>query len=336
MMLMRRWGLSLCLVLGACAGDVSPKLVSMGSDVVSEGPAPEVTGRRITPSEEDPSTATAVDNTIAPPFIFLHGMAGFIELGPIDYWGDIIDTVRAAGHEAYPLEVQPFAAIAERAETAAKQIDEILLSTAAPKVHLIGHSQGGLDGRYIISSLGYGDRVASLTTIGSPHRGVKTIDAALGFLPDFAEEAIASLFNTGADLLTDYESDLLAQLQDMSVQYMENTFNPNNPDHAGVQYYSVGGRTQASPVVDFSTTDVVNPLFLSTYFLGKQLEGENDGLVSVESSRWGTYLGTASADHLDEIGKSPASPILAFDHLTFYVELVTFLANGGPPPTLPE
>jgi hypothetical protein len=39
---------------------------------------------------------------------------------------------------------------------------------------------GGLDARYLISKLGYGTKVASLTTISTPHRGSPLADVALG------------------------------------------------------------------------------------------------------------------------------------------------------------
>ena len=37
-----------------------------------------------------------------------------------------------------------------------------------------------------------------------------------------------------------------------------------------------------------------------------ELEGPNDGLVSVRSATWGTFMGTERADHLECIGWSPA------------------------------
>ncbi|MDP7037704.1 MAG: triacylglycerol lipase [Myxococcota bacterium] len=303
-------------------------------------PTPEAQNESLPDAPSAPNGAPwvepALESPIPYPFVFLHGMAGFIELGPLEYWADIINLLNTQGHDAYPLAVEPFATMAIRAQNAAQQIDEILESTGAQKVHLLGHSQGGLDGRYIISTLGYADQVASLTTIASPHQGVSTIDAALGLLPDFTEEAIAAIFDAIAETITDYDSDLLAQLEDMSVEHVQNTFNPNNPDAPNVQYYSIGGRTQASPNVDTSITDVINPLFIGTFLLGTVLEGENDGLVSITSAQWGTYLGTAPADHLDEIGMFPATPVVAFDYLTFYSQLANFLANQGPPPVLPQ
>ena len=44
------------------------------------------------------------------------------------------------------------------------------------KIHIIAHSMGGLDSRYMISKLGMADRVLSLTTISTPHHGSPIAD----------------------------------------------------------------------------------------------------------------------------------------------------------------
>src|SRR5690606_21994510 len=60
-------------------------------------------------------------------------------------------------------------------------------------VNLFAHSMGGLDSRFLISSLGYGDRVASLTTLSTPHRGTAVADMALGLTESLDTDALASL-----------------------------------------------------------------------------------------------------------------------------------------------
>ena len=51
-------------------------------------------------------------------------------------------------------------------------------------MNLVGRTPRGVDARVITSpqGLGYGDRVASVTTIATPHRGSKVADAVLGLL----------------------------------------------------------------------------------------------------------------------------------------------------------
>jgi triacylglycerol lipase len=42
------------------------------------------------------------------------------------------------------------------------------------RLHIIGHSKGGLVGRYLVARRGWHDRVRTLVTLGSPHHGTPT------------------------------------------------------------------------------------------------------------------------------------------------------------------
>jgi triacylglycerol lipase len=53
----------------------------------------------------------------------------------------------------------------------AAKLVEILGALPGERFNLIAHSMGGLDARYAITRLGLAGRVASLVTIGAPHRG---------------------------------------------------------------------------------------------------------------------------------------------------------------------
>ena len=64
----------------------------------------------------------------------------------------------------------PLADIEHFAAQLAARIDAVCSITGAPKVALVGHSMGGLVSRAYLRRFG-ADRVASLTTIGTPHHG---------------------------------------------------------------------------------------------------------------------------------------------------------------------
>lgn len=61
--------------------------------------------------------------------------------------------------------------IPELAACVERRVEQILIETGARKIHLIGHSLGGLLGRYFIEQMGGADRVHSLITLGTPHNG---------------------------------------------------------------------------------------------------------------------------------------------------------------------
>jgi triacylglycerol lipase len=50
-------------------------------------------------------------------------------------------------------------------------VERICASTGADRVHIVGHSLGGLMARYYVQRLGGDARVDTLVTLGTPHRG---------------------------------------------------------------------------------------------------------------------------------------------------------------------
>ena len=66
---------------------------------------------------------------------------------------------------------------------------------------------------------------------------------------------------------------------------------------------------------------------MSFAFLGGSLVA-NDGLVPVESARWGRFRGCIPADHLDEIGQI-GGLVDRFDYRRFYLELAEFIGDEG-------
>ena len=259
------------------------------------------------------------------PIMLVHGMAGFKPIATLlDYFYKVRPAVTGDGFVVYASQCDPFQSIDYRARQLAVQVDEALRLTGASKMHLVAHSQGGLDARYLVSSLGYGDRVATLTTIATPHHGVKLVDMALRLSPAWVAR-ISRIINALSDGLLGGNADMFAQLQDLTHHAMTTQFNPNNPDDPRVEYFSYAGTTQSYPFVDSRYVDVVNPLLYPTYQLLWRVEGENDGVVGVDSARWGTYLGAFPADHWDEIGQPPALNHDSFNHLRFYRDLTAFL-----------
>jgi len=143
----------------------------------------------------------------------------------------------------------------------------------------------GLDARYMISRLKPSNvNVLSLTTIASPHRGSAFADHILDRIgPSRLPIIYRAMDSIGLP------SGAFTQL---TRQYMTEEFNPKTPDREGVAYYSYGASC--------------TPQFWSSFYWSHKVmmreEGENDGLVSVESARWGEYKGTlVGASHLDLI-----------------------------------
>lgn len=263
-----------------------------------------------------------------PPLLLLHGLAGFAQLGTLEYFAGIPDALRADGWTVFTPAVDPLQSIEVRGAEVAVAIDDALAQTGAASVILIGHSQGGLDARYAISTLGYGDRVATLVTIGTPHHGSKVADLAVGLIPGDAGAASAAVVNALLGGAVGTPQDSAAAIVELTQNHTDGTFNPANPDDPRVAYFSYAGTTQPSDDVDTATVDVVEPMLLASWWIEKALEGDNDGIVSVQSAQWGNFLGTIPADHMNEINQPVAAGAHpAFGGVAFYRRLAAFTEN---------
>jgi len=214
----------------------------------------------------------------------------------------VAERLRQVGAQVHVTRVHPLASIKNRAEELARAVR--LLDTR--RVNIIAHSMGGLDARYAIARLGLSDRVASLVTIGTPHRGTPLADAGTSLLGDrlWLEGVLARL---GVDM---------DALHDLTTARMQ-TFNEEVPDARGVLYASYLARTQGRALA-------FNPLLLPTYLYLSGRAGENDGLVPTSSQRWGDLLGEVDADHWAQIGWSAR-----FDAPGFYAGVLQELARRG-------
>ena len=109
------------------------------------------------------------------PIVLAHGAAGFDELfGVYEYFYGIPDYLEDKGATVFTTEVSQLNSTEVRGEQLIDQIEVITAITGKPKVNLIGHSHGGLDVRYVAAVRP--DLVASVTSVGSPHKGADLAD----------------------------------------------------------------------------------------------------------------------------------------------------------------
>ena len=263
------------------------------------------------------------------PILMIHGV-GFRDLKWPLYWGRIPAALTGAGAVLFYGQQDCWARIEDNARTIKARIRQILDETGAGKVNIIAHSKGGLEARMVASSLGMGPSVASITTIGTPHRGSKTIDRLLK-APDSLFNAASFAVNNWIGLIGDTKPDFYAVCRDFSTEYAAN-FNKENPDVPGVYYQSFAG-VMKNPLSDINLS-TANAVI-------RMIEGENDGLVSVESAQWGqsftllTGRTNRGVSHYDEIDfrRSPLSSKNGGEGITdiceVYKAIVRDLADRG-------
>jgi triacylglycerol lipase len=269
---------------------------------------------------------------------------------------EVVRALCADGHSVFAPALPPFASVADRADALADAIDAVLAGgmdacgrqpiVLPTRVNLIAHSMGGLDSRFAISSLGYGDRVASLATISTPHRGTAIADMALGLTASFDGDALASL----AQLLgrpLDTPSQLAPDLRAALAALAEATapaFNRDNRDDLRVRYESWSGLSNVAGIanpqdgpacegklIEFSSTRHRMHVMLKpiAFVVAHRLQMRpNDGLVQVASAKWGTFRGCIPADHIDEVGAMSTS-WSPFPHVRFLRKRAFELAARG-------
>ena len=151
------------------------------------------------------------------PILMLHGV-GFRDLKWPLYWGRISSALSAMGAELYYGQQDCWARVEENAKTVKARIRQILDETGAEKINIIAHSKGGLEARMAASSLGMGPAIASITTIGTPHRGSKTVDRLLK-APDSLFNVASFAVNNWIGLIGDTKPDFYAVCRDFSTDY---------------------------------------------------------------------------------------------------------------------
>src|SRR5438132_6694974 len=101
------------------------------------------------------------------PIVLAHGMSGFKNIGPLNYYYGVADALSKDGHDVHVAQVDAFNSSEVRGAELQTFVESVLAQTRAKKVNLICHSQGGFDCRYVAHQIP--DQIASVTTIATPH-----------------------------------------------------------------------------------------------------------------------------------------------------------------------
>ena len=185
--------------------------------------------------------------------------------------------------------VSPLFTIEERAAQMATKIKQTSQKINADKAHLVTYSFGGVDARAALSLYGLNEHVQSLTTLCTPHHGLRLIDQVRRF-PDRYQlarsEQALEVLGLGPTSVTEFTSENIRD------------FNEVCEDCPDVDYYSFGAKKQE---LAMNETLRAGYEIITDY----RVEWECDGLVEVSESRWGQYLLTFDHDHFEVVGFNP-------------------------------
>ncbi len=258
------------------------------------------------------------------PILLVHGVF-FRDFRYANYWGRIPQELQKNGASIYYGEQQSAASVESCADELAMKIKKIINETGCEKVNIIAHSKGGLDSRVAITHCGVAPYVASLTTINTPHYGCIFSEYLLGKTPNQLKDYISNTYNNALRKFGDKSPDFVGAVMDLSATSCA-TRNENTPNVDGILYESVMSYCNKARHGRF-------PINFS-YNVVKYFDGKNDGLVSVESAKWGSSFtllepkGKRGITHGDLIDLNREN-IKDFDVREFYVGLVASLKNRG-------
>jgi len=264
------------------------------------------------------------------PLLMVHGM-GFRDRKHLCYWGRVPKTLEAKGAKVFFGNQDSVGSIESNAEIIARSLDEVLKQTGAEKVNILAHSKGGLESRYLINH-GYHDKVASLTTIDTPHHGSKTVDFLMR-APKWMVKAAARGNDIWMKILGDRNPDSYTCFDILTTRTAAQ-FNIDNPAPDDVYCQSYAFKCNSS----FS-----DPVFCITFPVVSRFDGENDGMVSVNSATWVNFKGVHTApskrgiSHADVVdlrrrrftSRAPSSNEEVSDIANFYVDVVKELKEMG-------
>jgi len=221
-----------------------------------------------------------------------------VKIDRLHYFRSIRSHLESHRFDVHHTNVSYAKSLDTRASDLKDQINGILNTTRAAKVHIIAHSMGGLDARCMIARTGISQKIASLTTIGTPHHGSSFADFILD--PKAVSDLITSV-SRAIDLRGFPDLTRAA-----CAKFNESVRNAEADNEVFYQTYSSWEERKLIFVFLQPAWDVIK----------RAEQDENDGLVSVASQKWQSEITGAAgkskkivqkefpvpADHLNEVG----------------------------------
>ncbi|CAA0082017.1 Triacylglycerol lipase [BD1-7 clade bacterium] len=283
------------------------------------------------------------------PILLMHGFMGYKSLSLFnrqffDYFNGAKQVLQQLGYSVYAYEVSPLDPLQDRVIEWSRHVERALKDSGAEKLHIIAHSQGAIDARVLaadtdnrcqtphhgeIGGMGYGDKIASITSIAGPHLGTplaehtesKETRALITDLIDFIAMANAA-----------QPLQVRKALDTLSRDYMVTTFNPSIRVPDMIPCYTVAANPLSEQQTSFLFDKTWQHISDIAEFDGG---GANDGFVPVSSAffegqatalrnsnklQW-QPLGQVTTDHIGLVGLTGAGTDEPFSHVPMLVGL---------------
>lgn len=252
------------------------------------------------------------------PIILVHGIV-IKNFKHFRAFGKIEKELRQQGFIVYSSNIDGFGTIETNSLMLKEEILNILKQEKVEKINVIAHSKGGLDSKYMIENLDMEDKIATLTTLCTPHRGSVIASLILKW-PRWLTKFLAFWVDFWYKIFGDKHPNshkVCEQLQKKKdFEWLE--LNKKLPIY--IQSFSSS--------MEKSTDDFVMTI---PYIISRKFEqDETDGLVSKKSSMYGHYKGSleGSISHSEIIDFMTSKPKKEQVY-GFYIELCRDLQSRG-------
>jgi len=253
------------------------------------------------------------------PIVLVHGIAAHDRISVVKFWGRIPEVLADRGIKIFWGNTDAWGDYETNALTLKGTIEKILSETKNEKVNIIAHSKGGIDSRYLIWKYDFGDKIASLTTICTPHHGSEIADLIYNqkIIHTKLTKKVLLIFG---ELYGDTNPNVYNVNYQLTSARMEE-FNKKITMDDKVFYQSL------YTAMDNAFDDL---MFFYPYLYVNKVGGSNDGIVSEHSAKWGKNItkiegGISHAEILD-LKKKKISGINIPD---IYVKIVEGLCRNN-------
>jgi triacylglycerol lipase len=219
------------------------------------------------------------DESLKYPVVLVHGIIAHDRRSCFNFWGRIPKIFGKKGIKVYLGNTDSWGSYDSNAKILKSTIEKILQKEKTEKVNIIAHSKGGIDSRYLIWNYGFQDKVASLTTISTPHHGSALADLIYS-KKAFHSETVKKVLDIFGKLYGDTNPDLRTVTCQLTTNKMKE-FNAHIEKNENVYYQSL------YTTMKNSFDDL---MFFHCHRYLKNISGENDGFVNENSAKWGDNI----------------------------------------------
>ena len=271
------------------------------------------------------------------PILLVHGLliTGFRPIaGMTTFDAAIVAALRADGFDVWLPALPAVAPPAARVDDLLRAIDEVRARTGAARVHVVAHSQAGIDARLLLDDPRAAGKVIAVVTLSSPHDGTPMAEVARRLRGSLAEAYI----NRAARRIDESRGwpSLEGRLRETTAALGPERMARFNAEHPSTPVPLFSIAATPAPAADGSCDGGAWPaprragrwngfMAIGSELLDEALGGHvaNDGFVPTASQRFGTFLGCAPVDHMGWLQERATG----FPASRFFVELARALRD---------